>query len=449
MHITRSIQWTRTLLAPLVLTPLVLTQVTLGQTGVGACFTEEPLLASDGTDRELFGSSVAVEGRLMVIGAEGWSGLGFPGKAYVFGNQGGSWGERAVLIPSDSSPEDHFGSTCDVDRGTVVVGAWGNDHLNPGVPFSNAGAAYVFRNPGTGWVEVQRLTADDAGDGHFFGQAVAVGGPVVVVGAPEDDDTGVYDGSAYVFEDGPSGFQQVAKLVSNEPFVARFGASVAIDGDRIAVGAEGIGSLGSEATYVFVRSGGGWAQEARLVPADWQPDDDFGSSVALSGERLVVGAPQDDDACPSSTICQSGAAYVFDRTPTGWVERVKLKAASNQQGANDFFGYSVDVVGSLVMVGAPSFTSFGSKTGWAYAFVERGGNWLPSGRLRGADTAVGDQFGQSVSLSRTLHFVAGAPAEDTLGFAAGKAFAFRPMAGCLPGWLHAVASPPGIAPGNP
>ena len=75
MHINRAILGAFAGVAPLMLAPLRLAQVTLGQTGVGACFTEEPTLASDGTDRELFGSSVAVEGRLMVIGAEGWSGL--------------------------------------------------------------------------------------------------------------------------------------------------------------------------------------------------------------------------------------------------------------------------------------------------------------------------------------------------------------------------------------
>ena len=410
--------------------------VPAGAAQIEPCLRETQLFASDGAERDLNGSSIAIGHRAMVVGAPGWSGLGFAGKAYALGRvPGGPWTEQAVLIPSQSSSEDQFGWACDVAGGTIVVGAWGNDHLDPHSPHNNAGAAFVFEDGKAGWTEIAKLTASDAGVGEFFGQSVAIQGPFVVVGAPEDDETATHDGSAYVYERGPTGFAEVAKLTSQEPAVARFGSSVAIDRKRIAVGAEGIGSNGAEAAYVFVQRGTDWVQEARLVPSDWQPDDEFGPAIALHGDTLVVGAPQDDDKCPSTTLCQSGAVYVFEREGDFWVERIKLKPASNLQGANDFFGWSVDIVHSVIVVGAPTFTSTGGRTGWMYYFVKRDSGWIPAGRVQGDDTAVDDTFGYGVSLSPTFEAAAGAPAEDMLGFGAGTFYVFSPLPSCPFKWV--------------
>jgi fibronectin type 3 domain-containing protein len=211
-----------------------------------------------------------------------------------------------------------------------------------------AGAAYVFERTNTGWHETTKLVAIDAQAVDWFGWSVAISGDYLVVTAPREDSAGAEAGAAYVFERTDNGWQAVNKLVASDPHSdAWFGRSVAISGDYLVVGARAEDS-GSDiwvgAAYVFERQATGWQHARRLAASDAQEEDWFGGSVAIDGTRLVVGAPGRGGGSG-----RYGAVFVFERGVGGWQEVQKLTKSDAQY--NDWFGYSVAISGSHVGVG--------------------------------------------------------------------------------------------------
>jgi hypothetical protein len=166
---------------------------------------------------------------------------------------------------------------------------------------------------------------------------------------------------------------------------------VAVSGSTVVVGADSKNSF-TGAAYVFVRSGTAWHQQARLTAADPAQDSVFGDSVAISGPTVVVGA---NHVLGSGT----GAAYVFVRSGTAWSQQAKLTAPG--PATIDYFGWSVAIVGSTVVVGAPGQTSPGA----AYVFVRSGTAWPQQAKLTAADGASGDFFGGSVAIWRSTAVV--------------------------------------------
>ncbi len=291
----------------------------------GGSWTEQDrLTASDAAADDRFGRSVAVSGDTVVVGAYGDDDPDYgsmSGSAYVFVRSGGSWTERAMLTADeDSAADDYFGRSVAVSGDTVVVGAYGDDDGG-----SRSGSAYVFVRTEYGYDPQAKLTAADAAADDFFGRSVAVSGDTVVVGAYGDDDDGSSSGSAYVFVRSGGGWTQQPKLTATDAAAYDvFGYSVAVSGDTVVVGAHCDDDAGdmSGAVYVFARSGSGWTEQAKLTAADADADDKFGVSVAVSDDTLAVGAYGDADAGPSS-----GSAYVFDldAQPGGQEPRRRLQ----------------------------------------------------------------------------------------------------------------------------
>ena len=225
----------------------------------------------------------------------------------------------AKLTASDAAAEDFFGTYVAVDGNTAVVGAVGDD--NPG---NFVGSAYVFVRAGTTWREEAKLTASDGGSGDWFGRSLDVVGDTAVVSAYFDDDAGSSSGSAYVFTRSGTMWTEEAKLTASD--AARgdlFGVSVSVDGDTSVVGAneddDAGGSSGS--AYVFTRAGTTWTEEAKLTASDAAGGDNFGISVAIDGNTIVVGAYSDINAG-----IRGGSVYVFTRTGATWTEQAKLTA---------------------------------------------------------------------------------------------------------------------------
>ena len=336
------------------------------------------LIASDAQAGDWFGFSVAVSGDTAVVGAIHEDAGGFwAGAAYVFQrDQGGAdnWGQVKKLTASDAQAFDSLGISVAVSGDTAVVGAFGEDAGG-----EEAGAAYVFGRDEGGagnWGEVTKLTASDAQAGDGLGFRVAVSGDAAVVGAPYRFAGGSFAGAAYVFkrdQGGADNWGEVTKLtVSGAEAIGFFGSSVAVSGDTVVVGAypqDGEPGLGDGAAYVFQRDEGGadnWGQVTKLTAPDAQVGDLFGQSVALSGDTAVVGAYEKDAAGP-----YSGAAYVFQRDQGGadnWAEVTKLTASGAQAG--DGFGFSVALSGDTAVVGAPFEDAGGSDAGAAYVFEE-------------------------------------------------------------------------------
>ena len=398
------------------------------------------LTASDASAGDYFGHSVAVSGDIIVVGArlEDTGGLSNAGAAYVLRrDQGGAenWGEVKKLVASDFEATDYFGDSVTVSGDTAVVGAVEEDTAG-----SDAGAAYVFHRDQGGagnWGEVRKLLASDAQAGDRFGGGVSVSGDTAVVGARREDPGGNNNaGAAYVFErnqGGPDDWGEVKKLTASDGQAGdEFGNSVAISGDTAVVGAyqeDAGGGVLDEfgAAYVFQRDEGGpnnWGEVAKLTASDAAALDLFGWSVAVSADTAVVGARLADH--PEGNT-DAGAAYVFRRDQGGaanWGEVAKLLASDDY--SNDQFGWSVAVSGDTAVVGAPLVEDGPyTESGAAYVFQRRGEacscNWDQLKRVRASDPEARDRFGNSAAISGDTVLV-GARREDSGGTDAGAAY---------------------------
>jgi hypothetical protein len=335
---------------------------------------------SDTEDFAYFGNSVAIDGDYVVVGADSEDSGGIDsGAVYVFGrNQGGpdAWGQVAKLTASDAEAGDKFGWSVAISGDYVVVGAY----LEDGLTGTDLGAVYVFgRNQGGPdvWGQVAKLTASDAENGDEFGNSVAISGDNVVVGALyEDGVAGTNYGAAYVFNrNSPSAddWGEVTKLTAGLDVenAAYFGASVAVSGDYALVGArgeDGGAGVNRGAVYIFDRNYPGtddWGEVAKLIASDAEDGDEFGSSVAIDGDYVIVGAHYEDGAGTSQ-----GAAYIYYRNQgltDSWGEVIKLMASDAED--QDWFGYSVAISGDYAVVGSPNYEGgTGTDRGAVYIF---------------------------------------------------------------------------------
>ncbi|MEP0848676.1 MAG: hypothetical protein HRF50_17865 [Phycisphaerae bacterium] len=302
----------------------------------------------------------------------------------------GGFLRTAILSPWDGDWENFFGQSVSVNGDVLVVGAPNATSLAPG------GAAYVFeRDPDSRWQPKQKLTAGDAQLDDAFGEKVTVDGAVIVIGAPDDDDLGFATGSAYVFERDPNtgAWTEVSKLLPTEyggGFVS-FGDAVAVNGDAILIGAHqtNVPADSAGGAYVFVRglsSGGSvsWNLSQMLSASDAAAFDRFGVTVDIDTNVALIGAERAD-----ADAVNSGAAYVFERDPnTGaWAEVAKLSALDGQ--ANDEFGHSVALSGTTAVVGAWKDDDMGTDSGSAYIFDLTGGDCNANGWCDDVDIAGG------------------------------------------------------------
>ncbi|HBO45905.1 MAG TPA: hypothetical protein DD670_18690 [Planctomycetaceae bacterium] len=190
----------------------------------------------------------------------------------------------------------------------VIVGANGDDDKG-----SNSGSAYIFESTDSDWIPIAKLTASDGTTDDSFGRSVSISGNVAVVGAHFDDDQGTNSGSAYVFHDSESGWNQVSKLMADDGAANDwFGYSVSMSGDRVLVGAFQDDDKGADAgsAYLFEDTGSGWILVSKFTANDGAAGDYFGYSVSISGTMAVAGVYGDDDKGSSSC-----SAYVFNTVP--------------------------------------------------------------------------------------------------------------------------------------
>ncbi len=292
---------------------------------------------------------------------------------------------------------------------------------------------FVLAALATGFFPIERAAAQcelskhqalDAATGDDFGGAVAIDGDVIVIGAPEVDGVGSSSGAAYVFRFDGAEWAQEQKLTAFDTEGGDdYGYSVAVSGDTIIVGANrddlpGLSRAGSAYVYRFVA--GSWEHEDHLTAPDAAADDRFGTSVAIDGDTLVVGATHDDDGLPNA-----GAGYVFTRSGTKWTEQDKL-TADIPTGTNPHVGRSASIDGDVVVLGAWQAAPAGQFTvGAAYVFRRNGAVWPQEQKLTASDAADFSQFGQAVSISGTVIGV-GAPREHVKGPSdSGAAYFYR------------------------
>jgi FG-GAP repeat protein len=261
-----------------------------------------------------------------------------------------------------------------------------------------------------------KLTASDASSGDLFGVSVAVSGSTAVVGAPGDNASA---GSAYVFLRSGGTWAQQAQLVAADGAAGdEFGHSVSVSGNTAVVGAwKGDTPAGSDAgaAYVFVRSGTVWTQQAKLTASDGFLSNFFGSAVAVNGGATLVGAYR------ANSFPNFGKAYVFVRSGNVWTEQAKLIASD---GGGEF-GISVALNGTTAVIGADTgFINPGDNAGAAYVFVRSGNTWSEQAKLTASDGASGDAFGYAVGLNGDTAAVGALEASPPAGSEAGSAYVF-------------------------
>ncbi|WP_298162140.1 putative Ig domain-containing protein, partial [Brevundimonas sp.] len=273
------------------------------------------------------------------------------------------------------------------------------------------------------FTQAARLNASDAAAIDQFGYSIDISGSTVVVGANGKDESGTVTdtGAAYVFVKSGGVWSQQARLVPAEApeLNDALGTSIAISGDTVAVGAIGRITSGrnSGAVYVFTRSGTTWTQQAKLVNTDATGTDRFGINLDIDGDTLVVGAHQADDG----GVNNSGSVYVFTRSGGVWSQQAELTAADRL--ASDNLGYSVAISGDTVIAGAYSEDSLGSLSGAAYVFTRSGTIWTQQAKLKASDANADDRFGYFVAASGDT-VVVGAPFAEAGGAARGTAYVF-------------------------
>lgn len=321
----------------------------------------------DPGERHRFGYSVAISGTTIVIGAR-LAPVNGPksGAAYVFEFDAAqdAFVQTAKLTDDEGAPGDQFGHSVAVARDTIVVGA----RLDDGGGGSNSGAAIVFARSDTGWTQTHRLKADDATTGDQFGSAVSISGDTIVVGAWKANVSDKTDaGAAYVFQrnlGGASVWGQAAKLTTSDPKTNDwFGAAASIEGDAIAIGKPiRNGRARAGAVSSFERNAGGadaWGLTQEFVSPNSAIRDRFGASVALGGGFLAVGAESDDTAANNA-----GAAWVYSRGTSADDWAVDRSLFGTQGEA---FGSAVAISDQTVLVGANLSDASAKNSGAVYA----------------------------------------------------------------------------------
>ncbi|MFA6598581.1 MAG: T9SS type A sorting domain-containing protein [Ignavibacteriaceae bacterium] len=259
------------------------------------------------------------------------------------------------------------------------------------------------------WSEITEAFASDKAVGDGYGNSVAISGVYAVVGAPSESEDAAgenslsYAGSAYIYKYNGSDWVQQQKIVASDREVDdSFGNSVSISGDYIIVGA--VFKAGSGAAYIFVRSGETWTQQQKIVALDNATNDDFGSSVSISGDYAIVGAPwESEDADGNNSLSSAGSAYIFKYNGSSWVQQQKIVASDRE--VDDRFGISVSISGDYAIVGADreAEDANGNSTllyaGSAYIFVRSSETWTQQQKIVASDRAYGMGFGCSVSIS--------------------------------------------------
>jgi hypothetical protein len=284
---------------------------------------ERKIVASDGAATDYFGYSVAIDGNYAIVGAREDDDKGTnSGSAYIFNVSTGA--QLHKLVPSDGAAYDQFGWSVAISGNYAIVGAWLDDDNG-----TDSGSAYIYNV--TAGAQLHKLIASDGAATDYFGVSVAISGNYAIVGANQDDDNGSSSGSAYIFN--VSTGAQLHKLIASDGAAGdNFGRSVAISGNYAIVGAYTDDDKGSNSGSVYIYNVTTGAELHKLVAEDGAAGDYFGYSVAIDGNYAIVGAYQDGD-----NGSYSGSAYIFGPSSPS------LLSIDNDSGNVNIMGENVGI----------------------------------------------------------------------------------------------------------
>jgi hypothetical protein len=370
------------LVVTLLLTLLAGSVVPAAQAALKIIYETQKLTDPDGGSDGSFGSSVSISGNSAIVGNRFDPIKGFfSGSASIFAFDGTSWNLQAKLTASDEVANQVFGSAVAISGNMAFVGSPSDSTLA-----SLGGAVYVFTFDGTTWTQQAKLFASDTEQYTSFGASIALSGNTALIGSGAE--------AVYVFTFDGTSWSEQAKLTASDGGDDGFGTSVSLSENRALVGAP-FNGLGG-AAYIFSFNGTSWSEDAKLTGLDTRQDDNFGSSVSLSGDLALIGAPDRDQS--------RGAAYIFAFDGMTWSQQTKLKLTGGQKYDN--FGDSVALSGTVAIVGAHQFLDPGA----VYEFSLRRNIWTLRAQLLASGNGEGNYLGVSVALSGTTVL---AGADDT------------------------------------
>jgi|GEM_PF-4699495 len=381
----------------------------------GTSWIEQIIIASDAQVGDRFGSSVRLDGDRIIVGASFDDDNGSnAGSVYIFDWDGSTWNETKILA-SDGTAGDRFGFSVDIYGDRAIVGAPEDDGSE-----ANTGTAYIYEYDGSIWNET-KLQESFGDTGDAFGHDVSIYDDNIVVGIPDDEGHGTDSGSMVIYNwDGVNWFGTKYQPTDGAAMIRRnFGFSLSLGPDRLVVGAYRDNDNGPASGSVYVyrqNSVGNWIYN-KVLPSDGNAQDRYGYSVSIDSSRFVSGAYYDDVPYEDS-----GSAYIFDRTGiTSWSEE---KISPSVVFNNNWFGASVDQDGLDIVIGARDGVD-SNNTAMGSVFVELfdGSDWIEH-ELTPSDGAIFDLFGYDVAIENNI-VVVGAPCENENGVKSGSIYIYE------------------------
>ena len=381
-------------------------------------FEESTLSANPDTPAVYFGSSLAIDGDVMVVGAVRDSAAGpDSGSAYIFErDESGQWIQQLKIVPDDIESNDFFGTSVSVSGNTVAIGAVGDVFDGNPELFSFTGSVYIYKKSETTWELEQKIIAPEEHDG--FGMSVALSGDTLFVGAINAKqliDWYEYQGKVCVYKRNP----KTSPLwnISQEPLFlynskSLLGNAMTFNEGSLFVGAMSHTTYDDSyreyvgATAVLDYNNNELNEAQSLIPDNATTNARFGISIAIQDDVAVIGSLED-----SSVGDYSGAAYVYRNNGVSWEEEAKLLPSDNEAWGG--FGFSVAISDNYVIVGSPG-KSFSSLTGAVYLFLKKGDEWVEETKLIASDAMADALFGISTEVVEN-YLVVGAPGQDYVG----------------------------------
>jgi len=302
-----------------------------------------------------------------------------------------TWSQEQKVQVTSPAQSNEMGWDVGISGDSMIAGI----HRRTVVGNTEAGSAVIFTRSGTTWTQQQEINASNYGFDDNFGWAVAIDGDVAMVSAIFQDTTVANSGSVYEFTRSGSTWTQQQEIQSSDiQNNDQFGHDIALDGNYMIVGVpeEDTGAAQAGSAYIFLNTTT-WTQQQKLQKSGTKTNlDRFGVSVDIDGTSCIIGATRDNTARSGK-----GNAYVFTRSGTTWTQQQELSASD--EGNGDYFGWSVAIKGDTCVVGAYNEAAGGTDAGAAYVFTRSGSTWTEQQKLVASDASAGDEFGYRVAVN--------------------------------------------------